>query len=135
MPGGFAPRFAIEAGFLILLGAGSGYANLRTAVIVAVLAGGWLLVSLIELTVWRAQARPVGAFVPPRPEAGGNQEEPMSGSLQQDTDPALETDQPEEISYPLRADAGAQPSEEIEAYTRVLGSRSEGEPPVEHADG
>src|SRR5439155_12822874 len=49
MPGGFAPRFAIEAGFLILLGVGSGYANLRTVVIVAVLLGGWLLVSLIEV--------------------------------------------------------------------------------------
>jgi hypothetical protein len=67
MPRGFAPRFAIEAGFLILLGAGSGYANLRTAVIVAVLAGGWLLVSLIELTVWRAQARSAGTFMPPEP--------------------------------------------------------------------
>ena len=31
MPGGFAPRFAIEAGFLILLGVGAGLANLRLA--------------------------------------------------------------------------------------------------------
>ena len=55
---GFAPRFALEAGFLILLGVGAGYADLRPAVIVALLAGGWVLVALVELAVWRSQARP-----------------------------------------------------------------------------
>jgi hypothetical protein len=135
MPGGFAPRFAIEAGFLILLGAGSGYANLRTAVIVAVLAGGWLLVSLIELTVWRAQARPVGAFVPPGPAAEGKQEDTIGVNLQQGADSAPEPVEPEEIAYPLRADASEQPSEEIEAYTRVLAGQPEGGPPDERADG
>ena len=55
---GFAPRFAIEAGFLILLGVGAGYADLRPAVIVGVVAGGWVLVALVELAVWRSQARP-----------------------------------------------------------------------------
>ena len=57
MPGGFAPRFAIEAGFLILLGVGAGIADLRTRVIVAIVAGGWVLVSLIELSIWRAEGR------------------------------------------------------------------------------
>ena len=67
MPGGFAPRFAIEAGFLILLGVGAGLADLRTAVIVALLAGAWVLVSLFELAVWRAEGRPAARAVPPAP--------------------------------------------------------------------
>ena len=35
MPGGFAPRFALETAFLVLLGVGAGIAELRTIVIVA----------------------------------------------------------------------------------------------------
>jgi hypothetical protein len=134
MPGGFAPRFAIEAGFLILLGVGSGYANLRTAVIVAVVVGGWLLVSLIELTVWRAQARPAGAFVPPEPEpesGGGEVQIETAGARLQSGSGAYS---PEEIDYPLRAGADEQPSEEIEAYTRVLGGPPAAGPPSEPAD-
>jgi hypothetical protein len=124
MPGGFAARFAIEAGFLILLGVGAGLADLRTTVIVALLAGGWLLVSLIELSVWRAQARPVGPVIPP-PPAPEAQPEPEAGES---------TVEVEETAYPLRADAGAMPSEEVEAYTRVLASPPEGEAPGEPAE-
>src|SRR5207244_1588547 len=54
MGGGFAPRFAVEAAFLILLAVGAGFADLRAIVVVAVMAGGWLLVSLIEYFAWRA---------------------------------------------------------------------------------
>jgi hypothetical protein len=57
MGGGFAPRFAVEAVFLILLAVGAGFANLRDIVIVAVMGGGWLLVVLIEFFAWRASAR------------------------------------------------------------------------------
>ena len=113
MPGGFAPRFAIEAGFLILLGVGAGYADLRPIVIVALLAGGWILVSLVELTVWRSQARPVGAYVPPPPAPVEAEEEPEPNAEPLDEAPA-------EDEYPLRPGAGETPSEEIEAYTRVL---------------
>ena len=115
MPGGFAPRFAIEAGFLILLGVGAGVADLRPAVIVALLAGGWLLVSLIELAVWRAQARPVTVYIPPPPVP--------------ELEPDAEVDWLEEAGYPLRADAGAGRSEEVEEYTRILGGTPEDEPP------
>ena len=128
MPGGFAPRFGIEAGFLILLGVGAGVADLRPAVIVVLLAGAWLLVSLIELAAWRSQARPVGVHIPPplafdgdaEPEPGWPDEEPTPDS--------------EEAAYPFRADADAGPSEEIEAYTRVLGARAEDNPPRETAE-
>ena len=67
MPGGFAPRFAIEAGFLILLGVGAGIADLRTQVIVVLVAGGWVLVSLIELSIWRTEGRTASPRVAPVP--------------------------------------------------------------------
>jgi len=54
MIGGFAPRFALEAGFLLLLAVGAGLADLRPALIVAVMAAGWALVTLIEWLAWRA---------------------------------------------------------------------------------
>jgi hypothetical protein len=126
MPGEFAPRFAIEAGFLILLGVGAGLADLRRPVIVALLAGAWLLVSLIELAAWRAQARPVARAIPPPPPA----------ELDADVSPPPdeETVEPEDTAYPLRADAGSAPSEEVEAYTRVLAGEPEGEAPGERPD-
>jgi hypothetical protein len=126
MPGGFAPRFAIEAGFLVLLGVGAGIADLRPVKIVAVLVAGWLLVSLVELAVWRAQSRPAAAFVPPpaepAPEVEAEAEveaEPVHGW------PVDEEPSEADEAYPLRADAGEEPSGEGEAYTRVLESERE----------
>jgi len=107
---GFAPRFALEAGFLILLGVGAGYADLRPAAIVAIVGGGWILVALVELAVWRSQARPAVVQAPlPEPDEGI---------------PAV-VPAPDERDYPLRADAGDAPSEEVEAYTRVLRAGSD----------
>lgn len=53
MWGRLGPRFALEAGFLILLAVGVGLADLDWQAIVAVMAGGWLLVSLIEVIAAR----------------------------------------------------------------------------------
>ena len=53
MWGRLGPRFAIEALFLILLAVALGIADLGTPTIVAVMAAGWLLVSLIELVASR----------------------------------------------------------------------------------
>lgn len=110
MPGGVAPRFAIEAGFLILLGVAAGYADLRAVVVVALVAGGWLLVSLVEAAVWYGRERPA----PPAP--------PAEGPLPAEPEPApgWPDEQAYAPAYPLRADAGTEPSEELEAYTRVL---------------
>jgi hypothetical protein len=116
MPGGFAPRFAVEAGFLILLGVGAGYANLRPIVIVALLAGGWVVVSLVELAVWRSQARPVGAYVPPPPPV------PVAAVDEPEPEATPADEAPVEDEYPLRTGAGETPSEEVEEYTRVLGA-------------
>jgi hypothetical protein len=111
MPGGFAPRFAIEAGFLIALGVGAGLADLRSAVIVALLAGGWALVTLLELAFWRAEGRLVSPVPPPPPPAP----EEEHGWPPEET-----AAEPADVAYPLRSDAGAAVSEEVEAYTRIL---------------
>ena len=61
----FAPRFALEAGLLILLAVAAGFADLRPALIVLVMAIAWLIVSLIEWLAWRARLA-----APPMPPAG-----------------------------------------------------------------
>jgi hypothetical protein len=114
MRGAFAPRFAIEVAFLILLGAGAGYADLRPAVIVGLLAGGWILVSLIELAVWRSQARAA-----PSPAVATEPVEEES-----ELEPELEEVPPPADDYPLRSDAGDARSEEVEEYTRILSASS-----------
>lgn len=53
MPGRLGPRFAVEAGFLVLLAVGMGLANLSPGVIVLVMAIAWLLVAAIEWTASR----------------------------------------------------------------------------------
>src|SRR5437588_4749761 len=83
MPGRFGPRFAIEALFLIALAVGAAYADLASKWIVLVMAGGWLVVALLELSadrIWAAappwrrpyyvpasppRAEPVAAPAPP----------------------------------------------------------------------
>ena len=120
MPGGFAPRFAIEAGFLILLGVGAGIADLRTRVIVVLVAGGWVLVSLIELSIWRAEGRTANPRVPPAPK------------LEPELDvgwPVVEpdADDNDDESYPLRRDTDLRDTE-AEAYTRVTAAPESAKP-------
>lgn len=52
MQGGFGPRFALEAGFLIAVAIAAGVAQLSATTIVVVMAVAWLLVCLFELAVW-----------------------------------------------------------------------------------
>ena len=67
----FAPRFALEAGLLILLAVAAGFADLRPALIVLVMAIAWLIVSLIEWLAWRARlaAPPMLPAAEPEPAA------------------------------------------------------------------
>jgi hypothetical protein len=55
MPGGLGPRFALEAGFLILLAAVAAYARLSAAQIIAVMAGAWLLTAIFEVIAARRE--------------------------------------------------------------------------------
>jgi hypothetical protein len=112
MPGGFGPRFAIEAGFLILLGVGAGIADLRPQVIVALLVGGWVIVSLIELSVWRAEGRTAARVPPLQPEMEPEPELEAGWPLE-------EHEEAEKEAYPLRRDADVREAE-AEEYTRVI---------------
>jgi hypothetical protein len=80
---GFAARFAVEVAFLVLLAVGAGFADLRAWIVVAVMAAGWLLVTLIEALAWRADRdlqQRVGAATPrPAFDAGSEQPEPRHG--------------------------------------------------------
>jgi hypothetical protein len=76
MPAAVGPRFVLEAGFLVLLAVVVGFAELSPALIVLVMALGWLLVSLIEYFAWRqAQAVAVARFEGPPPSVVEEEEE------------------------------------------------------------
>ena len=120
MPGAFAPRFAIEAGFLILVGVGAGYADLRPAVIVGLVAAGWVLVALIELAIWRSQARAGSGSMSVAAAPVEDEPEPEPEPV---AEPALQPAASED-EYPLRPDAADAPSEEVEEYTRILSGSS-----------
>ena len=55
MPGGLGPRFALEAGFLILLAAVATYAQLDATEVILVMAGGWLVASVFEVLAARRE--------------------------------------------------------------------------------
>jgi predicted lipid-binding transport protein (Tim44 family) len=57
MPGALGPRFALEAGFLILLAVVLGLADLSPLLIILIMALAWVLVSLIEYYAWRQGPR------------------------------------------------------------------------------
>ena len=61
MPGGLGPRFALEAGFLILLAVVATYAQLEAIEIILVMAGGWLLASVFEVLAARWERVHTGA--------------------------------------------------------------------------
>jgi len=118
--GSFAPRFLLELGFLAGVAAGAGLADLRPLVIAALMGGCWVLVSLIEWAVWRAQVAVVPAPLPLVYEAEARAAEPAAAD-----EPELEAE-----GYPLRPDSDFERSEEVEAYTGLL-RREEAE--AEHA--
>jgi outer membrane biosynthesis protein TonB len=83
MPAAIGPRFVLEAGFLILLAVVVGLAELSPALIVLVMAVGWLLVALIEYFAWRqsagfttVQRYAVAEGAPPGPVAQEMTEDP-----------------------------------------------------------
>jgi hypothetical protein len=82
MPGGLGPRFALEAGFLVLLAAVVTYAQLETTEIILVMAGGWLVTSVYEALaarrerlypgeLWERRTEPAQEARPDRDEQRG----------------------------------------------------------------
>jgi hypothetical protein len=64
LPRRLGVRFALEAGFLVLLALGAGLAHLRPLYIVIIMAAGWLLVALGELTAERIDRSPISYLLP-----------------------------------------------------------------------
>jgi hypothetical protein len=64
LPSRLGFRFALEALFLVLLALGAGLADLRPALIIAVMAAGWLLVALIELAAERSSRSAMSYLLP-----------------------------------------------------------------------
>jgi hypothetical protein len=88
--GGFGLRFALEAGFLIAVAIGAGFAELSPTAIIAVMAVAWLLVCLFELAVWSEGPRFPGTVrEPPAPaEPSGEPDEltdpePVAAAVEQ----------------------------------------------------
>jgi predicted lipid-binding transport protein (Tim44 family) len=57
MPGALGARFALEAGFLILLAVVLGFADLSPLLIILIMGLAWVLVSMIEYFAWRQGPR------------------------------------------------------------------------------
>lgn len=138
MPGRLGPRFAIEALFLIALAVGVAYADLSRKWIVLVMAGGWLVVALLELTAER-----IWATAPPwrRPDyyaAPAPRREPVAAP------PAPAEPKPKPAQQVLSEPepvVAAGPAPEVEPAPEPVaaaGSEPEAatviEPPVERAD-
>jgi hypothetical protein len=101
MPGRNGPRFALEAGFLILLAVLAGIADLRWQTIVLVMAIAWVLIALLEWAFWRE-----GPRLPtvPRGYASWAPEAP----------PALPPQRREDETRVIRADELPAPDPELE---------------------
>jgi hypothetical protein len=120
MPGRLGARFAIEALFLIALAVGAAYADLERKWILLVMAGGWLVVALLELTadrIWAAAPpwrRPYYMAAPP-PRAEGAAVPPATPAKEPVPEPEPEAAtvivRPVEPETQSEADAAA-PSEE-----------------------
>src|SRR6266702_4691908 len=138
MPARMGPRFAIEALFLIALAVGVAYADLATKWIFVVMAGGWLVVALLELTadrIWAAappwrrpyyvpasppRAEAVAATPPPaavEPEAEAEPEPAAEPEHEREPEPEPEPE-PEAVTMiapRVEPSAGAPPEPEPEA--------------------
>src|SRR3954453_3039751 len=112
MPGRLGPRFAIEALFLIALAVAAAYADLESKWILLVMAGGWLVVALLELTadrIWAAappRRRPYSVPAPP-PREGTAAAPGPPAAIERVRDPDLE---PESAPEPAPAAAAPTPA-------------------------
>ena len=123
MPGRLGPRFAIEALFLIALAVGVAYADLASKWIVAVMAGGWLVVALLELTadrIWAAAPpwrRPY--YVPAPPPRAQPAAEPAPARAAVVPEPVVvPRPQPEQVAE-AEPEPKVEPEPEPEAATII----------------
>jgi hypothetical protein len=120
MPGGLGPRLVLEAGFLILLAVAVGFADLSPALIILVMALGWVFVSLIEYFAWRQGPRFPARFASATHPGGAIVEEEIAVGERPPPPPTPEpapapTPPPEEQTVVERAPEPATPAAEEEA--------------------
>src|SRR5688500_3595369 len=133
MSGGLGPRFALEAGFLILLAVVLGVADLGPALIILIMALAWVLVSLIEYFAWRQGPRFPARFASAAEPAAGPMvsEELVEGRVAPPPPPPPAPAQPrpeEETVIPpaparQASEAGSPAETESEADERVAEAR------------
>jgi hypothetical protein len=125
MPGRMGPRFAIEALFLIALAVGVAYADLASKWIFVVMAGGWLVVALLELSadrIWAAAPpwrRPY--YVPASPPRA----EPVAAP------PAVAEPEPAAKAEPAAEPKPVPEPEPEPVAEQAPGPEPEPEPPIE----
>jgi hypothetical protein len=135
MPGRLGPRFAIEALFLIALAVAAAYADLASKWIVIVMAVGWLVVALLELSadrIWAAAPpwrRPYYVPVsPPRAETAAAQPPHVAveppPEVQLDREPQLDAAPEPEVQLDREPELDAAPTPQAEAVT-VIAQRVE----------
>jgi hypothetical protein len=141
MPGGLGPRFALEAGFLIVLAAVAAYARLSTAEIIAVMAGGWLLTAIFEViaarrervylrTGWqpRVEEEEAVAVVEPEPKR-------RRSWLRRAPKPEVEveviSETEAEVEARAKSEAAAEARPEPEALAHVAPATDDAAPPAE----
>jgi hypothetical protein len=131
MPGALGPRFALEAGFLILLAVVLGFADLSPALIILIMALAWLLVSFIEYFAWRQGPRFPARFASATEPAAGPvaEEEFVEERVAPPPPPQPAAPPPEEETVIAPASAGERPEAgsaeetESEADERVADAR------------
>jgi hypothetical protein len=119
MPEGLGPRFALEAGFLILLAAVAAYARLNAAEIILVMAGGWLLASLFEVLAARRERLYPGAAWERRVEV-------VEKPAEREADRRLSWfRRPAEVAAPPEQEPVAAEAEPVAAEAEPVGAEAE----------
>jgi hypothetical protein len=120
MPGGLGPRFAIEAGFLVLVAVGAAFADLSAREIVLAVGIAWVLVALVEWFAWRERGRFYGQhYAPGRswererpaatqqywPERTGGEADDSEGYTAHRAETLVGPGREEDLTWVLRADS------------------------------
>jgi hypothetical protein len=129
MPRSLGPRFALEAGFLILLAVVLGFADLSPLLIILIMALAWILVSLIEYFAWRQgprfPARYAAVTGPPiEQEQIVVEEEPAAAAPPPPPppprpEPAPPPPEEQTIAQPMPAEAQPETAEQAEERERL----------------
>src|SRR6266496_3519882 len=121
MPGRLGPRFSIEVLFLIALAVGAAYADLAAKWIVVVMATGWLVVALLELTadrIWAAAPpwrRP--NYVPAAAPRSEPVAAPVASPVVESTEPLRKREPEPEVEVEIEIEAATIISPRVEPVT------------------